>query len=77
MGVAIWRVHWSNHKGNRSPPYRGDKGTPVPREVNWFRQNLAIAIQRGNALSLNAELAKFPEIAGTEFRSLSDHKSSF
>ena len=26
--------------------------TGEPREVNWFRQNLAIAIQRGNAFSI-------------------------
>ena len=26
--------------------------TREPREVNWFRQNLAIAIQRGNAFSI-------------------------
>ena len=26
--------------------------TEEPREVNWFRQNLAIAIQRGNAFSI-------------------------
>ena len=28
------------------------EATGEPREVNWFRQNLAIAIQRGNALSI-------------------------
>ena len=28
------------------------EATGDPREVNWFRQNLAIAIQRGNALSI-------------------------
>ena len=26
--------------------------TREPREANWFRQNLAIAIQRGNAFSI-------------------------
>ena len=26
--------------------------TGEPREVNWFRQNQAIAIQRGNAFSI-------------------------
>ena len=26
--------------------------TGDPREANWFRQNLAIAIQRGNAFSI-------------------------
>ena len=26
--------------------------TGDPREANWFRQNLAIAIQRGNAFSV-------------------------
>ena len=26
--------------------------TGEPREVNWFRQNLVIAIQRGNAFSI-------------------------
>ena len=26
--------------------------TEDPREANWFRQNLAIAIQRGNAFSI-------------------------
>ena len=28
------------------------EATGEPREVNWFRQNLAIAIQRGNAFSI-------------------------
>ena len=28
------------------------EATEDPREANWFRQNLAIAIQRGNALSI-------------------------
>ena len=28
------------------------EATREPREVNWFRQNLATAIQRGNAFSI-------------------------
>ena len=28
------------------------KATGEPREANWFRQNLAIAVQRGNAFSI-------------------------
>ena len=28
------------------------EATGEPREANWFRQNLAIAIQRGNAFSI-------------------------
>ena len=28
------------------------EATGEPREANWFRQNLAIAIQRGNASSI-------------------------
>ena len=28
------------------------EATGDPREANWFRQNLAIAIQRGNAFSI-------------------------
>ena len=28
------------------------KATGEPREADWFRQNLAIAIQRGNAFSI-------------------------
>ena len=28
------------------------EATGDPREVNWFRQNLAIAVQRGNAFSI-------------------------
>ena len=28
------------------------EATGDPREVNWFRQNLAIAIQRGNVFSI-------------------------
>ena len=28
------------------------EGDRDPREANWFRQNLAIAIQRGNAFSI-------------------------
>ena len=28
------------------------EATGEPREVNWFRQNLAIAKQRGNAFSI-------------------------
>ena len=31
---------------------RLDEATGEPREVNWFRQNLAMAIQQGNALSV-------------------------
>ena len=28
------------------------EATGKPREANWFRQNLAIALQRGNAFSI-------------------------
>ena len=28
------------------------EATEKPREANWFRQNLAIAVQRGNAFSI-------------------------
>ena len=28
------------------------EATGEPREINWFRQNLSIAIQRGNAFSI-------------------------
>ena len=31
---------------------RSVEATGDPREVNWFRQNLAITIQRGNAFSI-------------------------
>ena len=45
---SVWWVHWSHLEGDRPPPCWSDRGA---QEVNWFRQNLAIAIQRGNAFS--------------------------
>ena len=38
---------------------RLDEVTGEPREVNWFRQNLAIAIQRGNVFS---SLSRYGEV---------------
>ena len=40
-GVIIWAI------GRRLVEATGE-----PREANWFRQNLAIAVQRGNAFSI-------------------------
>ena len=41
--------------------------TGEPREVNWFCQNLAIAIQRGNAFSiLSAGRRGFMRVGGVE-----------
>ena len=41
--------------------------TREPREVNWFHQNLTIAIQRGNALSiLSAGRENFWRVGGIE-----------
>ena len=30
------------------------EATGEPREANWFRQNLVIAVQRGNAFSIRS-----------------------
>ena len=41
--------------------------TGEPREANWFRQNLAIAVQRGNAFSiLSAGRERFQRVGGVE-----------
>ena len=42
MGVYTWWVHWS---------YLG-RETDEPKEVNWFVQNLAKAVEGGNAFSI-------------------------
>ena len=43
------------------------EATGEPREANWFRQNLAIAIQRGNAFSiLSAGRERFYRVGGVE-----------
>ena len=46
------------------------KVTGEPREVNWFRQNLAIAIQRGNAFSI------FSQLVGRGFRGSRESRST-
>ena len=43
------------------------EATGDPREAHWFRQNLAIAIQRGNAFSiLSAGRERFYRVGGAE-----------
>ena len=43
------------------------EATCEPREVNWFRQNLAIAVQRGKAFSiLSAGWERFYRVGGVE-----------
>ena len=43
------------------------KATGEPREANWLRQNLVIAVQRGNAFSiLSAGRERFLRVEGVE-----------
>ena len=43
------------------------EATGEPREANWFLQNIAIAVQRGNAFSiLSAGRERFQRVRGVE-----------